>query len=204
MNEPQLSILIASTPSRWEMTQNLYGKLCDMAEGKDIEILLFLDNRKRSIGEKREALKNIANGKYIMWCDSDDELLSLDEIYEATFEDVDVITFKASCKNDDGSTYIVTQNLGNKVEHNSKNGRYLDMKRPPFTNCAWSRWFKKYPFPPINYSEDWEWVKQCLTEAKKEIHIPKILFKYNFSPDTTEASTESNEYWTNPNEKSNN
>lgn len=200
----QLSILIASTPSRWDMTRRLYDRLSLMSEGKDIEILLFIDNKKRSIGAKREALKNMANGKYMCWCDSDDELISLDEIYEATFQDVDVIDFKAECKNNNGSTYIVTQQLGHPVEHNDDGtGNYIDMKRPPFTNCAWHHKFKKFSFPDISYSEDWEWVKQCLIEAKTDIFIDKILFRYNFDLSITEASTESNAYWKNPNYEGN-
>jgi len=40
----QLSILIPAIPSRWERAQKLYTKINKMCEGKDIEILLFLDN----------------------------------------------------------------------------------------------------------------------------------------------------------------
>jgi hypothetical protein len=46
----QLSILIPSIPSRWERAQKLYTKISKMCEGKDIEILLFLDNKKRTVG----------------------------------------------------------------------------------------------------------------------------------------------------------
>jgi hypothetical protein len=35
--------------------------------------------------------------------------------------------------------------------------------------------------------------------AKKESYIDKIVYKYNFDPLVTEASTESNSEWTNPN-----
>lgn len=200
----QLSILIASTPSRWDMTRKLYDGLIEMVGDKKIEVLLFMDDKKRSIGAKREALKNIANGKYFCFCDSDDNLTGLDDIYEATSLDVDVITYKAECRNNDGSTFVVTQNLDNPTEHNTFGGRYLDCLRPPYPNCAWNQRFKKYYFPDISYGEDGIWVDKCLNEATTEHHIPKILFKYNFNLAVTEASTESNPYWTNPNEISNN
>jgi hypothetical protein len=64
-----------------------------MCEGKDIEILLFLDNKKRTVGGKRDALVQMSRGKYFMFVDDDDDLVSIDEIYQATFQDVDVITF---------------------------------------------------------------------------------------------------------------
>lgn len=199
-NKPiQLSVLIITTPSRFAMSYNLYNKIIEMVGKRYIEVLMIFDNRKRSIGAKREAAKNMAQGKYFMFCDSDDELVSLSAIYRATFKDVDVIDFKAKCRNDDGSTYIVTQKLGNEVEHNTKNGRYLNCNRPPFPNCAWHNKFKQFSFPDISYAEDWVWVEQCLAVAETEIFINKVLFKYNFDKGVSEASTESNSHWTNPN-----
>lgn len=183
----RLSILIPSIPSRWTKAQMLYNDLMDMVGDKDIEVLLLLDNKKRTIGEKREALKNASNGKYFMFCDDDDSLYSIDEIYDATANDVDVITFKSKCRNSDGSTYIVTAGLRNQVEHNTEDGRYMDCKRPPFTQSAWASRFKQFPFPAMNYNEDWEWVKQCLPTAFLETHIDKVLHGYNFDPEVSEA-----------------
>lgn len=200
----RLSILIPSIPSRWEMSTKLYGELLTMAEGKEIEIIMLTDDKRMSIGEKQNHLKSMAHGEYFCLLHDDDVLTSLDEIYEASFQDVDVIDFKALCRNNNGSTYVVTQQLGNPIEHNDDGkGNYVDMKRPPWTNCFWNKRFKQFDFPHISYSEDWEFIKQCLPEAKTEVFIDKILFEYRFDENITEASTESNEYWTNPNEKSN-
>lgn len=198
-NNPQLSILIPSIPSRWGSAIALYNSLLTMVGDKKIEILLLTDNKHRTIGAKREALKNLAQGKYFCFCDDDDQLLSLDEIYEATFRDVHVINFNAECLNGDGSTYIVTQQLGNNIEHNTENGRYLDCKRPPFHNCAWHKLFKKFKFPDVNYAEDWGFIQKCLKYATSENHIDKVLFRYNFNPTITEASTADNAIWNNPN-----
>lgn len=197
----QLSILIPSIPSRFDKSIVLFNKLQKMIEGREIEILMLTDNKQRTIGEKCNNLLQSVNGKYFCFIHDDDELKSLEEIYEATFFDVDVITYKAECRNTNGSTYIVTQKLGNKVEHKDDGkGNYIDMNRPPFPNCCWHNKFKKYKFPDISYSEDWEWVKKCLKIAEKEIYIDRVLFKYNFSIEGTEASVETNKYWKNPNE----
>lgn len=194
MTAPRLSILIPSIPSRWDKARALYNDLMDMIGDKDIEVLLLMDNKQRTIGEKREALKNIANGKYFMFVDDDDSLYSVHEIYEATRNDVDVITFKSKCRNSDGSEYIVTFGLKNDIEHNTEDGRYLDSKRPPFTQCAWSSHFKKYSYPASNYGEDWEWVAKCLATAFLETHIDAVLHGYNFDPEVSEAVVET---WTN-------
>lgn len=196
----QLSILIPSIPSRFGKAGILYTHLLELVGDKNIEILLLMDNKKRSIGAKREALKSLVKGKYFMFCDDDDEITSLEEIYAATFQDVDVIDFKAECSNPDGSKFIVTQRLGNKVEHNTVNGIYQDCNRPPFPNCAWNThttW--DCHFPDVSYGEDWEFIRQCLEVAKTECYIDKVLFRYNFSPAITEASTKDNPYWKNPN-----
>ena len=197
----QLSILIPSIPSRFDKAIGLYQKIVFLVGERDIEILMLTDNKKRTIGEKREALKNASNGKYFMFVDDDDDLVDLEDLYNATFEDVDVITFQQLCLNADKTTFKVTFGLGNEIEHTSHNGRYLDCKRPPFHICAWNQRFKDYQFPSVNYAEDWGWLQQVLPLAKTEKHIPKIVHSYNFDPKVTEASTESNIVWQNPNEQ---
>lgn len=196
----QLSVLIITTESRAEMSMALYRNLLEMAGDREIEILMIFDNRKRTIGAKREVAKSLAQGKFFLFCDSDDEFVSLDEIYEATFLDVDVIDFKAECTNPDGSTFIIAQQLGNQVEHNTFEGKYIDCKRPPFPNCAWNTHkVLGCSFPNVSYGEDWAFVQECLAVVRTEHFIDKVLFKYNFDPKITEASTENNPYWQNPN-----
>lgn len=198
----KLSILIPSIPSRFDKGVRSYANILALCQGKeDIEVLMLTDNKKRTIGEKREALKNLSQGKYFMFVDDDDTLLSVQEIYKATEKDVDVITFKQRAFNNDGSEFIVTFGLGNEIEHNTENGNYLDCKRPPFPCCAWNKLYKRFKFPNINYGEDGVWVEDALGFAKSEYHIDKVLHSYNFNPNVTEASTENNEYWKNPNIK---
>lgn len=182
-----LSILIPSIPSRFAMAEKLYNHLLEQVGDKDIEVLLLMDNKRRSIGMKREALKNISNGKYFIFIDDDDWLFSVDEIYEAAKGDADVITFKVRCFNSDGSEFTVTYGLGNEIEHNTENGRYLDCKRPPFSQAAWHEKFKDIIFPSISYAEDWGWAKQANELAKTEMFIDKVLVSYNFDPNISEA-----------------
>jgi hypothetical protein len=201
MSYPRLSILIPSIPSRFDRAIKLYNDILSKTEGMNVEILMFTDNKKRTIGEKRDALKNISKGKYFMFVDDDDSLLDVKKLYEATEKDVDVITFKQKCRNNDGSYFIVTFGLGNEVEHIAENGLYKNLKRPPFHICAWNKKFKGYSFPAINYGEDWEFLKQILPLAKTEIFIDEIIHSYNFDINVTEADTSSNKFWKNPNHK---
>lgn len=182
---PLLSILICSIPSRFDKAKQLYNDIAAMCEGLDIEILILTDNKTRSIGAKRETLKNISKGKYFFFVDDDDSLYSVKEIYEACKSDVDVITFKVKCRNSNGSEFIVTVGLGNEIEHLSKDGSYIDMKRPPFLQAVWNSKYRDIHFPDLMYGEDWEFVKQI--DAKTEIHIPLVLQGYNFDPNISEA-----------------
>ena len=195
-----LSILIPSIPSRFGRAMALYNKILDKVGDRNIEVLMFTDNKKRTIGEKRNALKNSANGKYFLFVDDDDDIDNIDLVYEAAQNnDVDVITYKSKCKNIDGSHFIVTFGLGNEVEHKcNEKGMYVDIKRPPWHNAAWANRYKQFDFAPVNYGEDWEFVKQCIAIAQTEYFIDEIVHYYNYDPNVTEADTSSNAVWKNP------
>ena len=57
--KPLLSILIPSIPSRLRKAIALYNKMLVRVSDKNCEVLMLTDDKKRTIGEKREALKNI-------------------------------------------------------------------------------------------------------------------------------------------------
>jgi hypothetical protein len=206
MSYPLLSILIPSIPSRIDDAKKIIDRLTAFFP-EDVEILMLLDNKKMSIGMKRELLKNMSKGKYFMFVDDDDNIINLDvfwrEFQKGAERDVDVITFKQQCRNSDGSSFIVTFGLGNEVEHNTENGRYLDCKRPPFHVCAWNARFRNIAFGDVNYAEDWVFVEKANKLATTEYFIDEVVHSYNFDPNKTEASTESNIYWNNPNEQKN-
>jgi hypothetical protein len=201
MQQPRLSILIPSIPSRFERARALYDRIMALVGDKDIEVLMLTDNKKRSIGLKREALKNQSRGKYFMFVDDDDDLLDLEHLYAAAENEVDVVTFRQRCLNEDGSTFEVNFLLGQKeIERKDDGkGRYLDMKRPPFHVCAWNQKFKRFAYPDVSYGEDWEWARKAIANASTEIHLDTVVHSYNFDPRVTEASTESNPVWQNPN-----
>jgi hypothetical protein len=184
----QLSILIPAIPERWAIGQRLFTKLLQMCEGKNIEILYFMDNKKRTCGEKMDSLMKISNGKYFMFCHDDDDILRIDEVYQATFQDVDVITFKQLCDspNDEKTPYVVTFGLGNPSEtfRGHVPGSFMDCRRPPWSVCAWNQKFKSIPYNGV-YAEDWDWVKRAIEEAKTEIFLDVIVCKYCFDPYTT-------------------
>jgi glycosyltransferase involved in cell wall biosynthesis len=69
------SILICGVPERYHLIQPLlYSLLETQAVGRmsDIELLYLLDNKRRTVGAKRNALLAAANGEFISFIDDDD------------------------------------------------------------------------------------------------------------------------------------
>lgn len=204
-NNPKLSILIPSIPSRFEKMQNLYNRLLIECKNLPIEILCLVDNKKRSIGEKRDDLVQLAKGEYLTILDDDDDFFDgfyASKIIEAIKEKKDVITFEQLCSLD-GKSFIVDFDLFHKENEPAEIdefGEYIDIKRLPFHCCVWKTSIAQSErFANVGYGEDWDWCKRLIPKCKTQTKIDFILHRYIFNSQTTEAPTESNEVWVNPN-----
>lgn len=188
MKTPLLSILIASIPSRMEKARALYETLLAQSSD-DVEILLFLDNKKRSVGMKRQALLDLANGEYVVWCDDDDDV-SYDyvpSIIAAISSKPDVVVWP----------FLVTINGGNEgivlpsIAHMNKPIPEYEPPvtyRPPHHLCAWRRQIAlKGKFPDKQHGEDFEWARQVWPYVKTQSEIPKRLYHYRWDKTVTEA-----------------
>lgn len=189
-SEPVLSILTPALPQRMEAV----SKLCEIiaAEIGDapVEHLVFIDNKKRTVGEKRDALLRAARGQYVAYVDDDDMVapLYVAEILAATRSEPDVITFlqQAHVK---GQSATVEFKLGNPNEE-FKGGK-ATIKRNAWHVCAWRRLLAiQSTFPAINYGEDWAYAKPLCEIAKTEVHIAQVLHFYRHSIESTEAPPE--------------
>lgn len=191
--EPLLSILIPSIPRRLSRLAQLFEKLESQIEKlenpKEVEILALLDNKRRSIGYKRESLVYTARGKFLAFVDDDDEVADfyVEEAVKAIKErpDVDVITLKEYVILNDSPRYELTFKLGHPNSHENVAQQFT---RPPWHACFWKRELaQKYHFPDSMYGEDWDWVSQLNREAKTSHHIDKFMRTYIFNDKITEA-----------------
>lgn len=192
----KLSIMILSVPRRVEngVFKDLFLECSRQAEGKPVEILAFVDNKKITIGEKREVLLQATHGQWVCYCDDDDGLDAnfIDEILKAidSGQNPDVIVFKQSAVLDGGNPFIVSFGIENKNEPTRKDekGQWVDIKRLPFHMCVWKASIaKKHHVPFISYGEDWAWAEKMLTEVKTQYRIDKVLHYYRFDSNKTEA-----------------
>jgi hypothetical protein len=195
MSKIKLSVLIPSIPERFEMANKLYRRLDKLRDGRDtVEILMFADDMKRSIGKKREALVQIANGKYLSFVDDDDDVADnyfkkiIDEINKGKNPDLITINSIASIE---GKSFYVNVGIDNENEQvrGDGNGGYLDVKRKPFHVCVWkSKIAKRESFSDKNYGEDWDWCEKLLPKVKTHASINAYLHRYYYSKEVSQAT----------------
>ena len=193
----KLSILILSIPERQNLLQGLLKFLNDQIDKepkRKIEILVLLDNKKRSISQKRNDLLSIAKGDYICFLDDDDMVspIYIEKVYAFLDRNVDCITFNQRCSID-GRSLSVSFGLGNPHEglvlNNS--GNYNNIKRPPYHMCVFRRTLAQTVKFRDTYSttgqsiEDIDWLKRLYPKLETEIHIPEYLHIYRYNSNST-------------------
>lgn len=193
MSAPILSVLIPATPRRyhshlWPLWQKLQAQVDAMQRDGDVELLVFLDNRQRTIGEKRDALVQMSRGEFIAFVDDDDDvadeyIAALVGAAERSSADVSVITFdqRASVN---GAEAICSFSL----RHRNEPFAQPSFKRSAWHVCAWrGDMARRVRFPATNYGEDWAWAKHLVIDAKGEYHIDRVLHAYRYDERVSEA-----------------
>lgn len=195
LQEIKLSILIPSIPSRvTKFLMPLYEKLkTQCLKYPEVEILIFLDNKTRTIGKKREGLVKLAQGEYQVQIDDDDNVTpdfvsSLMEVIK-TDKPYDVILFDQYASINGENLFTVQVEMNNENEQCKKiNGVWVNIKRAPFHNMCWrSSIAKSEDFPDASYGEDWHWAKRLNEKVKTHYKINKALTFYYFNEHVTEA-----------------
>jgi len=187
-----LSILTASIPERSGQRAILSERIAEQIGDLPVEHLSFIDNRKRSIGAKRDALLRIARGTFIAYVDDDDTVSpdyveSLVEAIKTTAspnDQVDVITFAQFARVDEACAKIV---FGLRQE-NQPFVPDTAVLRAAWHVCAWRRSVAILShFPESNYGEDWAFAEPLNRIARASIHLDKVLHYYRFNSATTAA-----------------
>lgn len=185
METPLLSILICSVPSRcYEFLPNLLRVLNPQCNYKEVELLILTDNRKMSIGEKRNKLKSIAKGKYIVYIDDDDMISDnyVREILLATKNNTDCILFNEWKTVNDREGKIIKYSI-NYI--NMKWDNLVTYKTPNSRMAIKKELVENIDFLHQNNNEDDEWGERILPLLKTEFVIDKILYFYKFDLDNT-------------------
>lgn len=186
-----LSILIPTLEERRKQFAPLKQKLENLirpfnsGDVTQIEIVPLEDNREKTTGQKRNELVDIANGKFSVFIDDDDDVPDhyIQSIMSAIGrrETVDCIGFKGMITYN-GKKELFQHKTGNPYSPNLVNGMYL---RPPnHLNPMLTKYFREIRFPDLTFAEDFDFCKR-LDEAKlikDEEYLNILMYYYRFNP----------------------
>ncbi len=182
-----LSILTPAIPARLGQLEALCAKLSAQIGNHPVEHLCLLDNRKRSVGAKRDALLRAARGKYVAFVDDDDDVAGnyVSELLGVAVSDPDVITFRQEATVN-GAVGEIEFRLGSPNEPFAAGGV---TRRNAWHVCAWRRSLAMLSnFPDNSYGEDWAYAAPlCALSGLGEVHVPEVLHFYRHAAATTAA-----------------
>jgi glycosyltransferase involved in cell wall biosynthesis len=179
----ELSILVPAVFERrsWE----LYDHLLKMIGDKPVELLVLFDNKRRSLGAKRNALLAAARGRFIAHLDDDDFFVReyLDSVLPAIAAnpDADLICYDQHASLNREPVFRVNTDINNPNEQarRDEHGNWATIRRKPWVWCCWRRELvQAVTFPDKTNAEDWLWIEQVLPLVKKQVKIDRVLHVY--------------------------
>ena len=207
------SILISGIPERYHSAQPLLYSLLEtqmVARLPDVELLYHLDNRRRTVGAKRNGLLDVARGEYVSFVDDDDEVASdyVKRIRAAIIETrkhsppADVICFRQDAHlQPHGIVHECHYSLEywkrspdqrRRLEQitepdGSISGNRLKWTGPPAHTMVWRReMLNGLRFPDQTFGEDVSFVDLACERAHTEVILNgAALYHYKFSEEGT-------------------
>lgn len=188
-----LSILICSTHTRSEtFGRAIQKQVWSQYEAlpreyrERIEILMLTDNKTQMLGHKRNVMVDMAQGRYIQFIDDDDRIEPdmFRSVLDATATDADAITFLVSVSLNGARPKICRYSKDFTEDRNTAQG----YERLPNHICCVKRDLAlQISFPHLLYGEDSGYAKLLRPLLATEHHIPRVLYHYDYSVETTEA-----------------
>ncbi|CAB1128377.1 protein of unknown function [Candidatus Hydrogenisulfobacillus filiaventi] len=174
----KLSILIPALPERLPLLTPTLETLTAQAAGKDVEVLVLVDNRRRSIGEKRNALLDMAQGDFVVFIDDDDTVAPdyVDLLYGAIREhpEADCIVFDVEVHFRGQFSKIARYG----VEFELGEDPAFYYRKPNHLMCYARRIARRHRYRDASWGEDTEWAERAHKDVSTQIRIPAVLYHY--------------------------
>lgn len=188
-----LSVLICSTHTRYKtfgqsIQDQVWTQYNALASGfqDSIEIIMLTDNKKMMLGQKRNVMVDMAQGRYVVFVDDDDRIEPdyLVSLVDAAGSRADVITFLVSVSLNGAEPKLCRYSKDFRRDANTRAG----YERLPNHICAVKRELaQQVSFPNVAYGEDSAYSKLLLPLLMSEHHIPRVLYHYDYNSATTET-----------------
>lgn len=193
MSNIDLTILVCGVHTRVDtflpkIQGQLYGQYNSL-EKRDqdrVEIIVLVDNKKQTVGRKRNLMVGMAQGGHVAFVDDDDRVSNdyIVELLKATESNSDAIVFQTEVRINGGPPGRGYFSKDFKKDFDNRYGYH----RIPNHLCGIKRSIAvKLPFPEIGYGEDVIFSKELLPYLKTERKIDKILYYYDFNASTSET-----------------
>ncbi len=191
---PLWSILIPAVPMRIASTSATaqFLKLSAMASGHPVEVLMLADNKRRTVGKKRQALLDVAKGKYVSWVDDDDFVSPdyIDMLLPALdHHEPDVVVFPIDV--------TLTSRAGVRrgrvdpgLDHPNEELQDLPILtlRKPAHLAVWKREIAVVAgFPDLMWGEDRVFMERACAIAKTWVRVDRVLYHYMWNETVSEA-----------------
>lgn len=181
---PKLSILVPTLSDRKQYLDRLVSVL-DKQLSNDVELLIELDNKQQSIGQKRNKLLDKASGEYISFVD-DDDIVSSDYtklILEAIEQKPDVVGIHLMHYNDGilgGMTYHSLRYKSWYENTDTSSGLKRYYRNPNHINPVKKEIAVAVKFPDISMGEDKDYSRRLLSLLNSEVYIHEPIYHYLF------------------------
>jgi glycosyltransferase involved in cell wall biosynthesis len=177
----KLSVLIATTVDRREMFGKLMEEFATQATD-EVQILFEEDDKKMSIGRKRQLLLERAEGDYIVYFDSDDFPYPnyLSEILTALDSGPDCVGFLIHMTTNGKHPQVCCHSLRFKAWAKHVHG-YDYVRGVTHFNPVRRELALKIGFPDLRFGEDKIYSDRITRICRKEVFINKKLFHYRYT-----------------------
>jgi glycosyltransferase involved in cell wall biosynthesis len=199
MSDVLFSILVPTLPERVVHLAKLLDRLNPQIKDQPVELIIFGDNRKRPLGDKRNLMMDIAQGKYLAHLD-DDDLVSTDYVSQILNQisetpTVDVICISSQSDLGDQMPYVVRTSLAFENEDSNIKKKKVgpreveyrpDIHRKPWHWCIWKTGIAQQGRFPVEFmGEDWVWIQQVIKLCKTEAILDRVLHYYYYRTGTS-------------------
>jgi glycosyltransferase involved in cell wall biosynthesis len=199
MNRFLLSLLICHLPERANYLTRLLMHLPQedshyftqfevLVDDRPEEIVIDNDRgiyrtKKITIGEKRNALLQRAQGKYVAFIDDDDLITEnyFPNVFEGIRKGVDCCSLKGIITDDGQNPRVFEHSIKyDRYQTVQRNGRDYYERFPNHLNVIRADIAKQFSFPEKNFSEDTEWATELHKSGmlKLEYEIQDVIYQY--------------------------